>query len=279
MKRNKYLNLFLNPPDEESGDGEGDENPTAVDILNDETEATDEVVDESEETEIETPPPAFDHKALAAEFGNVLRETIKKGGDDEESETKKPLTDEERDKLLGKLNIDDAFIARLDNIETRGAALKELHDGMVKYADAIGQVRIAQVKKELVEAFRNELNPIVQAHAQQQAEAQMSRFSGTYKQLGNPKLRPLIHSVASQLASAGQTFKTESQMFAAIAKGVEAVIQTHNPGFKLTAASAAKTTSNPNSLPNTSSGAGGGAGKGSGGDKNAGKPLAVRLLS
>lgn len=280
IKQNRWVK-FMFDPDDEGGVSSGDEVDTSSALDADLPGGDDEVDDgegspDDEGDGTPSPQPTFDPKLLAAEFGSVLKDSLKDIVP--KPAAKPPMTAEERDKILGKLNLDDNFLARFSNLETQKEALAELHDGIVRYADGLSQVRQVQLKKEMETMFEERFAPVVTYYQQQQAEAQIGRFGKTVPQLADPKLRPLILAVGKQLTEAGQSFKTEKEMFAAIAKGCEAVIKTTNPEFKLNLAAKAAKSSNPNALPSVSSGAGGGVGTGkTAAKKNDGTPKGLAL--
>jgi hypothetical protein len=85
-------------------------------------------------------------------------------------------------------------------------------------------------------------------------------------------MQPLVKAIAQDFVDRGQTFKSEQELFKALAGGVEAVLKVNNPEFKLetaTSTNGSETTKgrNPRSLPVTSPGGSGGTGRREGGPK------------
>lgn len=92
------------------------------------------------------------------------------------------------------------------------------------------------------------------------------RFHGTFPQLKNAGLQPLISAVTEDLVKQGKTFTSEGEMFKAVANGVAAVIKVTNPDFNLETAGSipANTGRQNNAIPVTTPGASGGTGRSTG---------------
>lgn len=176
------------------------------------------------------------------------------------------------DKLLKKWEPDDAFIERLDNLSTKKEALKELFTRAADHAEARAQVHTYGETSRI----ESSLAPRLAAFETFQAEQREARFNTLYPDLAKPELRPIIGAVASQALST-QKFADEKSAFDAIAKGVERVIQTHTPTFKLTTGK--KPSTNLNALPVTSGGSGGGGGGGQSAGKTSKGPPGIELFT
>lgn len=210
----------------------------------------------------EAAQPSFDPKALAAEFGSVMREQFNER--DAKQEKQKTFSPEEianARKELGIFDPDDAWLTRFDNLETRKQAILEMRDAMLGSQNKITQAMLAQQHAQWEERFQ----PVAQMLTQREESERVSRFHSKYSELSDPKLQPLIHSVGTQLAQQG-AFKglTESQAFDKLAQGVESVFQTKNPGFKLSQTNGGKSSNEISAEP---SGARGGGGQSNGGAK------------
>lgn len=271
---NPYIQQFHSAPDDQGGGGEG-ESPEDM-LLEDESTGNETPAPDDDVAPVApSPGVTLDPAALAKEFGGVLKDTLKEHLPAKET---KQMTPEERDKLLQKLNLDDNFFAKFNNVDTQKEAMRELHDGIARYADNLTQVRIGHLEKKLLDLMDERYSPMAQYFQEQQATAQLDRFGKFAPQLSNPALRGMIAAVGQQLVAAGKTYKTEQEMFADIAKGCEAAIQVNHPDFKLNLAARAAKPGNPNALPKTSSGAGGGAGSGTGtGKQSDGTPKSYAL--
>ena len=257
--------MFFAEPDDAGG---------AASILGDVTDEGDGQQQQQQQDgdgQKDTTPPAFDAKALATEFGTVLRDTL--GQQQQKQEVEKPLTPEEAKKLLNFFEIDDEFMKDFGDIEKQKVALEKYRDGVVKQVDTMMQMRLQQELAKVHEQY----NPVVAAWQEQQRVASEERFNSKYSDLAKPELRPLLEAVSTSLTKSGTRYKNEGEAFEALAKGVEAVIQQTNPQFKLSAASAGTQQNkqkSSSSLPTTTPGGGGGGG-GSGKPTGGGGALSI----
>jgi hypothetical protein len=204
------------------------------------------------------PKPGFDPSAFAKEFGQSVAESLKTVAKPEPEMTK-----EEAAKLLNVWNPDDAWYTSYDNLETRKTAIEQMRDGLIRQADTIAQLRMQEALASLREEYAPKLSMIEEQTTRQREE----RFHGTYPQLKNPGLQPLISAVTENLVKEGKTFTSESEMFKAVAGGVAAVIKVTNPDFNLEETAGeipANTGRTNNSIPVTTPGAGGGTGRSTG---------------
>ena len=209
----------------------------------------------------EPKPPGFDPSAFAKEFGASVAESLKTV-----TKPEPQMTKEEAAKLLNVWNPDDAWYASYDNLDTRKDAIASMRDGLIRQADTIAQLRMQEEFAKLREEYAPKMSLIEEQTNRQREE----RFHGTYPQLKNPGLQPLISAVTENLVKEGKTFTSESEMFKAVANGVAAVIKVTNPEFNIeeTAGSIpANTGRNNNQIPVTTPGAGGGTGRSTGAAK------------
>jgi len=214
-----------------AGTGEGDGEPTA-------------------------PAGGFDASKFAKEFGDVIGTHLKEAAP---KPVAKELTPEEAKKLLNVWEPDDAWYAEYDNLETRKTAVAKMRDGLVRQSDTIAQMRM----QELISALKEELSPQLSA-VQEMAEQQRNeRMGKAYPDLAKPELNPLVNAVAQDLVKNGKKFNSESELFKALASGVEAVIKVNNPEFKLTTGStpAGQQSRGGRQIPTTTPGAGGSSGR------------------
>ena len=205
-----------------------------------------------------TPPP-IDYsaigKSMAAELKGILPQS---------QPAQASLTPEEAAKRLNLWAPDDGFLQKFGNIDTQKEAFLAMRDGMTKQNYTIMQMMLQEAREQIAAEF----NPIREAYQEQQAAARESRFNAAYAELANPAFKPVIGAVIQSLQAQQHDFSNEEKTFTAIAKGVEAVIQSQNPEFKLTGGkSPTKKPGNANALaPNTSgAGVGGGVAGGNGG--------------
>jgi hypothetical protein len=201
-------------------------------------------------------PAQVDARQLAAEFGQVIGQHFQP--------PRQQISVEEAKRILNVWEPTPEWLAKYDNLETRNQAIAEQRDGLIRQADTIMQYRMREMQQMMEERYA----PVVHHMRQQEARAGEWRFAQSYPQLNNPALRPLLFSVAQNLLAAGARFRSEGEMFQAIARGVESVIKVSNPQFSLEAAAASN--GKPvgqsggqrpvGSLPVTTPGAGGGGG-------------------
>lgn len=277
MKLNQFttkpLQVFRDPEDE------GGMSPAAQ-ILADDLPDNDDEPTDTEEAESETPEAApsvgaFDPAALAAALKGAIEPLVQ--ARNEPKQEPKQLTPEEARKLLNFFEPDDDLVSKFHNVDTTKEALALLRDGFTKQNVTIMRALADELRAEL----RGEYSPLISAQAAREAQERETRFTGAYPELADPKLKPIIEAVGNQFVQSKTTFKTESELFTALAKGVEAVAKQFNPAFKLTGGATAAVknkTGNPNSLPSAKPGAGKGGGAAPGGD---GKPknLALSILT
>lgn len=266
----------------EDGDaGGGDADPTLADMLGEDPivkpELAEEPVEKVEPIVPATPPPAtVDHTAMSKAFAASLKEAFPQA-----TPTAPPITEAEAKKILKVWEPTPEWQAKFDNLETRGAALTDLRNGMALQMDTVTQFRL----QELQQQFNQSVAPIQQYILAQESNARESRFNETFKDVGTPELKPLRDAIVTSLATAGQfNGKTEADAFKLIATTMESVIQTHKPDFKLSAggapapSGATKQPTNGNALRPSTGGASGGGGGKPAGDDNKSKSKVVALL-
>jgi hypothetical protein len=200
--------------------------------------------------------PVIDARAFANEFGQVIGQHFRP--------PPKEMTAEEAKRLLNVWEPTQEWLAKYDNLESRNHAIAEMRDGLIRQSDTITQYRMREMMAQMQQAY----GPVVQHMHVQQARAGESRFGEAYPELAAEGLRPLKFAVAQNLLAQRARFRSEREMFHAIASGVEAVIKVSNPEFKLNGGGGgtptpAKRKSGPiaaGGIPVTTPGSGGGAG-------------------
>lgn len=222
----------------------------------------------------------FDPKAIATEFATVLDERDQKR-QQAQPKTYTPEEIAEARKALKFWEPDDAFITEFGNLETQKVAFGKLRDGLMAQNMEIVKALLEQERQQ----WRQQFEPVQKMLSQREEQERESRFYDGYPTLKEPKLKPVLTAVGTQLAQQGAfNGKTEEEAFAILAQGVESVLQVSNPEFKLSGASGGSSSAprNSNSIPVTSSGNGGGAGGvGTGGGDGGGHklPKAASLFS
>jgi hypothetical protein len=218
-------------------------------------------------------PPAFDASKFAKEFGDTLGTTLRPII---EQATPKapPMTPEEARKILNIWEPDEQWYKSYDNLETRADAIASMRDALIKQADTLAQFRM----QEMVDQLRQEVMPHLTSSTQLVNQQREERFRTTYPQLADEGLQPLVKAVAQDFVDRKQTFKSETELFKALAGGVEAVLKVNNPGFKLEAVSDGTTQGRSSrSLPVTTPGGSGGTGRREGQGKEV-KPRGMAIF-
>jgi len=204
-------------------------------------------------------PAMVDAGALAERFGQVIGQHFQP--------PQRQMTSEEAKRLLNVWEPTKEWLAKYDNLESREQAIAEMRDGVIRHSDTITQYRL----REMMDQMQQVYGPVVQHMQMEQARAGENRFKEAYPELGREEIRPLLFAVSQNLLGQGVQFRSEREMFQAIASGVEAVIKVSNPDFKLnggngggTPIGATKRKQGPaaaqGGIPVTTPGSGGGAG-------------------
>lgn len=207
--------------------------------------------------------PMVDARQLASEFGQVIGQHFQP--------PPKEMTAEEAKRLLNVWEPSKEWLAKYDNLETRDQAIAEQRDGLIRQADTITQYRMREMMQEMQQTY----GPAVQYMQKAEAQAGEARFKGMFPELAQDGVRPLLFAVSQNLLAQRIPFRSEHELFTAIAKGVEAVIKVSNPQFKLSngngggavPGTARKTGPAAGGIPVTTPGSGGG-----GGPKGVGPP-------
>lgn len=211
----------------------------------------------------ETPTTVVDAAELAKQFGGVIGELFKKTEEPAPGKKKfDELSQEEREKLIDLWEPTKDWQTKYDNLETREEALKEMRNGITKSAATISKLRTDELREEL-NGTLEETRAFMRDMQNQAAE---KRLAEAYPDLGKPELQPIVTAVSRNIVEKGLKFKTEGELFTALAGGVEAVIRAGGAkNFKLSSGSnpgnnKPKAKQNPNAIPVTTPGAGGQAG-------------------
>lgn len=258
---------FFAEPDDGGGGGE------ALDILDaPETDIVKSAESGAPEPDTVVPPPAFDPKVFAQEFGKTFAETHAAATAKPEA---KPLTPEEAKKLLNVWEPNDAWYAKYDNLETRKAAIAEQRDALIRQADTVAQIRMQQMREELMKEF----TPLRESFQRQEVQARQERFGVAWPALAKVEMAPIVSAVTQGLVQEGKTFANEKAAFDEVAKRVEVVMQQSNPAFKLSVGAVPLQKPKPNGgIPVTTPGAGGGGGGGGNASAPKGANRALAIL-
>src|SRR6267142_3032599 len=228
--KDKYAGMFLEGDDGGGygGGGDGDVSRGSAVFEGGEGEAlpqTSETETYHEPPQPQAPPaaPMVDARQLASEFGNVIGQHFKA--------PPKEITVEEAKKILNVWEPTREWLAKYDNLETRDQAIAEQRDGLIRQADTIMQYRMREMHQQMEQRYA----PVIHYMQTQEARAGEWRFGQSYPQLQHEGLRPLLFSVAQSLLASGTQFRNETELFGAIARGVESVIKVSNPQFSLEA--------------------------------------------
>ena len=219
---------------------------------------------------VSSTPAGVDLDALAAKFGDVVKSAMP-----QQAPVAKPqMTAEEAKKLLNLWEPDDTFMQKFGDMTTQKEALLAMRDGMTKQMYTIFNSMLQEREQEIHGRYA----PLLSDREVAQQERILQSFNTEYPALAKPELAPLISAVSAGLA--GRQFASQKEGFAELARGVEAVIKSHNPDFTLTGAAAPQTQQNGQRprVPVSSGGAGAGGGsQGTGTTKGNGSKLSEYL--
>lgn len=216
------------------------------------------VVIKKEEPIVPVIPTTVDAKELAREFGETLRQHLPTAPVVKEPE----MSEAERKALLKVWEPTPEWIEKFDNLETRSAAIKEMHEGQLAQNDVITQVRI----KQAVDEVMRHVAPAIQYMEEQAATRREETFNTKFPQLAKPEFRPFLSTITADLQRKGKTYASEDEMFTDIGTAAEAVMQQLDPNFKLSTGSTPVAKTKPKSAPPASAlkavtpGSGGGGG-------------------
>lgn len=159
------------------------------------------------------------------------------------------LTQEQIDKLLNKFDISDELSAKLDNPETRKAALREFAEGVARE----GATAAAVATGAELDKIRQQLAPLLQQAKEQQLAAQKASFVEEYPALADPAYEPILNAVAQDLKASGTTPKTAQEARKILAERAAAAIKSIKPDFDLAAKGTQKTTTKTTTVPKQAS--------------------------
>lgn len=184
--------------------------------------------------------PVVDAKAFASELVQGLRP----------QEQPKQMSPEEARKLLNVFEFDDSFFEEFSSLDKQKAAFERLRDGLIRQADTIAQIRM----QELREGLMSEMSPALSYVQQQRVESRQRAFEKAHPELAKPEYQNVLNAAAQGLL--GQNFKSDAEMFKALAESATQLIKSANPNFEV-GGEAPRPSS---SIPVTSPGGGGGGG-------------------
>jgi hypothetical protein len=165
-----------------------------------------------------------DARELAQEFGHVIGQHFQ-----QQPKAEPQMSVEEAKRLLNVWEPSQEWLSKYDNLESRIPALVDMRDGFIKQADTIAQYRMNEMMQRMQQTYA----PVIQYMQTQEAKAGEWRFREKFPELAHDNMRPLLYAVSQNLLAQGIPFRSEEELFSAIATGVEAVIKVNNPEFKL----------------------------------------------
>jgi len=251
MKLNKWVRTFFQEPDDNNGDGGVADLLTQPEITDDPNLAPSGDTAPSGDSDPEPAPvPAPTVQLTAADIAAAVAAAIPQQQPVAPAPAPK-MSQEEINKLLKKPEIDDAFLEKFGNITTQKEALLDFAERVAAHAEARAQLHTYGELQRLQAQFAPSLKAAEELAAKQREDA----FYREYADLDKPELRQVVNALAPTILSS-KKFASQKEAFESVAKGVERLIQSTTPTFKLNA-KGAKTT-NPNALPTQSAGTGGG---------------------
>lgn len=260
-----------------------DNQPSATDLMQEPTDTQPNNEPGNEPVVPPTTPPA---QLSAEDIARIVGSSVAASIPKPTAPTPPPMTKEEAAKMLNVMGIDDDFLAKFDNMETRKAMLERFRDGVVLNADTVAQIRIQQAIEAIEKKYEERFGPLESHFTKAQEEQVKQSFVTKYPGLADPKHEMILTAVANHLKASGATYKTQDEFFTALATGSEKVLKQYDPNFNLAASANVNNKTKPNgarnALPTTTPGGGGGgargAGGGQGGDSNDPVQRTVNLL-
>jgi hypothetical protein len=220
----KYNRMFLQE-DDGGGAGGGEEQSQGMSVFEGDSaghEAPQREAAPAREAPTTRPEgPTVDARALAHEFGSVIGQHFQP--------PPPQMSVEDAKRILNVWEPTPEWLAKYDNLETRVPAIAELRDGLIKHADTIAQYRL----REMMDGMQQTYAPVLHYMQTQEARAGEWRFKQAFPTLAHDNMRPLLFAVSQNLLQQGIPFRSEDELFTAIANGVEAVIKVNNPEFSL----------------------------------------------
>jgi hypothetical protein len=177
-----------------------------------------------------TPSPSID----PVQMREALREVMTEFNQPDET-PQQPLSDEERDRLMGVWKPDNNYIGKLRRAITaedateqeRLEALVELRSGLMGKSQRYADLRAQQLEQKLMELVRPLLGHVQQT-VQQKTEQE---FYGEYAELKD--YPEVVQAAALKLKRAGVTYKTPAEGRKLLADETAKILGKVNPGFKL----------------------------------------------
>ena len=163
-------------------------------------------------------------RELAQEFGQVIGQHFQ-----QQPQAEPQMSVEEAKRLLNVWEPSQEWLSKYDNLESRIPALVDMRDGFIRQADTIAQYRMNEMMQRMQQSYA----PVMHYMQTQEAKAGEYRFKESFPELAHDNMRPLLYAVSQNLLAQGIPFRSEGELFSAIAAGVEAVIKVNNPEFKL----------------------------------------------
>jgi hypothetical protein len=225
-----------------------------------------QVTTQEEPKQEEPKAPMVDAAALAEKFGEILNK--------QQQQPQKELTPEEARKLLKFPEIDDEFMKEFGDIGTQKKAIEKFRDMILTHIHTVN----GMTRREMMDEMDGKFKPALEYVTKAEQRERDADFDKSYPALAKPELKPIIKAVQESLKN--EKFADEKSHFKAVAEGVAAVIQVHQPNFKLSdGSSPSKTTTKTSSsggIPVTTGGSGGGGG--GGGNQESSKPRGVKIF-
>jgi hypothetical protein len=170
-----------------------------------------------------------------AQMREALREVMTEFNQPEETTQQQPLSEEERDRLLGVWKPDNNYIGKLRRAITaddateqeRLEALVELRSGLMGQSQRYSDLRAQQLEQKLMQIVAPLLGH-VQQNVQQKTEQE---FYGEYSELKD--YPEVVQAAALKLKRAGVTYKTPAEGRKLLAEETAKILGKVNPGFKL----------------------------------------------
>lgn len=215
--------------DDAGGGGIFDESDDDIDVDDDVDIEEDEDDDDEEDDQLAT--GKFDMSQLPNAIGAAIAANLPR---QQQQQAPQQMTQEERDKLLKKPNLDAKTIAAIWDAETheeRATALATVLNQYVEHSLlASGYMTHHQLQQ-----LQGKLTPLEAAHQERQAEVFRSSIVDSYPALkGKQRAVDIAIQQVYQAASSGQvSFRTKQEAVKAVATVAKQMIQQIDPNFSL----------------------------------------------
>lgn len=231
MNLNWLNQQYLRAPFDDDDHGGGVDEIDDDDLIDDEDQNDDSIEDDdtdddSSGNQRQRQQP-FDMSTLPQAIGQAIAQNMPR----QPAQQQQQMSQEDRDKLLKKVRVDEALVQKIWDAEThaeRAKAFQEYTDAIVEHA----LLSSGYMSQYMVQQVAQQVSPL-QAHYQEQ---QLNDFKRSVVQTF-PALKSVAPNVIDLAMDAvrksGQTFQTKKEGITAVARAAAAITRSVNPNFSL----------------------------------------------